>query len=87
MKNTIKPICVSAVLVISFMRVYVNSYHKRIANETVNTSIMSIGQQSEAYCNEARYKNETNNGKCSGNASAPESRCTSSASGSACIIE
>lgn len=77
----------SMIFATSYLGIHISTASRRIANANVNVAMLSIGNQAQAYCNEARYKNETNNGKCSGTDSFPESRCTSSASGSACVIE
>jgi hypothetical protein len=86
-RTVIKSFFAGSAFLIAFMGFYITSKSQKVANETVNTSMVSVGFQSQAYCNEARYKGETNDGKCTGSVGDPASRCTSTASGAACIIE
>ncbi|GAA3989969.1 hypothetical protein [Mucilaginibacter dorajii] len=87
LKKNLKLLLVALVFTVSYLGVTVVNKTQKVANERISVSLLTVGNQAQAYCNEARYKNESNNGKCSGTASFPESRCTASASGTACIIE
>lgn len=65
----------SAVFAVSCIGITVNSSNKKIGGEVVKVSLLTLGTQAQAYCNEPRYSGEWYSGKCDGAFNDQMSRC------------
>lgn len=83
-KTALKGLLIAAVSGISLVGINSTTQVKQIAGERVVISKFSLATQAQAYCNEAQYPGEVNNGKCSGTSFLPESRCLLATSGENC---
>ncbi|GAA3989964.1 hypothetical protein [Mucilaginibacter dorajii] len=73
-----------AAFTISFLGINYSSKEMKLAGKKITISTISLGNQAQAYCNEAMYPGEVNNGKCSGQSFEAESRCFIATSGENC---
>jgi hypothetical protein len=83
-KNSLKGfLCLSA-FAVSYLGFSGSKKTVNIAGEKITTVSIAMAFQAQAYCNEAMYPGEINNGKCSGTASDANSRCFTATSGENC---
>lgn len=52
-----------------------------ILSETASVTVLSLGFEAQAYCNDTPIGTEIKNGVCSGTANQPDSRCLGGAIG------
>lgn len=83
-KNSVKGVVCLCAFAISYFGFTGSKRTMKIAGEQITSVNVSIGLQAQAYCNEAMYPGEVNNGKCSGLDFESASRCFSATSGENC---
>ena len=78
--------CMAGLLIgtATFLGVNYSSREVTISAEKAKVTLLTLGSQAKAYCNEATYWPEVNNGTCSGLANDPNSRCGISTGTSNC---
>ena len=82
MKNSFSKLsCACLVFGVSFLGLTTIKKVSKAGNQAVITSSVALGAQAQAYCNEATYQGETNNGHCSGAFNDITSRCQTNTSG------
>ena len=75
MKKIITKIAGAILLVtITFFGINLSYQKKSISGELANVTIVSLGIQAQAYCNEAGF-GQINNGLCTGMSNDPTARC------------
>ncbi len=75
-KIFIKPVWLFAlVFVFSIFSISISQRNVRLVNERVSITSVDLAQRAQAYCNEAFYHGEVNNGTCDGAFTDPSSRC------------
>ena len=80
----LKPIILAGIFGLSYLGFTITKSEKRVAGMSVTQQIISVANQAAAYCNEAIYPNERNNGSCTGQMNDSTTRCLLSSS-SDCI--
>lgn len=85
MKKTVLKSSFYIAIVISFT-IGISFSNKQVSfsGEKASVTILSLGSEAKAYCNEATYWPEVNDGKCDGAANVPNSRCQVAASNTDC---
>jgi len=67
------------------MGISVSREKVQVAGETTDVTLVSLGTQAKAYCNEATFGSEVNNGRCTGMHNDAASRCDVSSQTSNCV--
>lgn len=75
MKKTLKIVTVVCVFAFSYVGVTYSVHTRTLGGKQVNVTLLSLGTQAQAYCNERWYPGEQNDGYCSGTANDEKSRC------------
>lgn len=74
-KVAVKAFGVAVIFSVSFLGISISRETVKIAGESASITLPSLGIQAKAYCNEATYWPEVNNGKCTGKHNESASRC------------
>lgn len=76
MKQKVNKLLVAAAFFsVTFLGISVSRQHVNIAGETASVTLVSLGEQAKAYCNEATPSEGFDDGKCSGLHNSADSRC------------
>jgi hypothetical protein len=74
-KVMVKALGAAVIFAVSFLGVSVSRQTIKVAGESSSVTLPSLAMQVKAYCNEATYFPETNDGRCTGKHNDPASRC------------
>jgi hypothetical protein len=74
-KNVNKLLVAAGFFSVAFLGISVSRLHVNVAGETASVTMVSLGTQVKAYCNEATPSEGFNDGKCSGAHNSADSRC------------
>ena len=81
MKQVLKFSFAAVIATLAFLGVNFSSQKVAIAGNLASVTLLSLGTEAQAYCNEATYWPETNNGSCTGAANDANSRCKADGTG------
>jgi hypothetical protein len=73
--NVNKLLAAAGFFSVAFLGISVSRLPVNVAGETESVTMISLGNQAKAYCNEATSSEGFNDGKCSGTHNSPDSRC------------
>jgi hypothetical protein len=74
-KNLGKMLMIAIVFSATFLGFSLSRNTVNVAGETADVTVISLGMQAKAYCNEGTFPEGPNDGKCSGTHNQPDSRC------------
>lgn len=74
-KYTVRSIGFAVVFITSYLGVSFSRTNVKIAGETSSVTLISLGTQAKAYCNESQPGEPLNDGKCTGMFNDPSTRC------------
>jgi hypothetical protein len=74
-KYTIRTIVFAAVFTVSYLGISISRQQVKVAGETSDVTLVTLGMQAKAYCNEAGVGEGYNDGKCTGAHNDSDTRC------------